>query len=195
MPLKRYTQITESHCGPAVIQMLFSFYGIETSQVEITQAAGAEDTVDVHGVRVEQMAQAVHVLAPYMVLYYKQYATFSDIQALLIEYQLPVGVEWQGLFYDDEEEEVKGEDYGHYSIVTSIDYVRKALVIVDPYQDYAESDRMIEIYKFLNRWWDVNEIKDPLSDKPIFLRDDKVLFIVTPRDEALRQRIGLSSYY
>jgi predicted double-glycine peptidase len=195
MYLKRSTQITDSHCGPAVVQMLLENLGIEVTQEEITKAADATETIEKHGVTIEQMAKAVQELAPEVALYYKEYASLSDIETLLRIYYLPVGVEWQGLFYENEAEEEKGEDYGHYSVVTHVDYKKKALIIVDPYRDFTNSDRIISIYKFMNRWWDTNELKDPLSNDPIMLRDEKLLFVIAYRNPELSGKLGLKTYF
>lgn len=195
MPLSRRTQITDSHCGPAVIEMLLSNLGIEKSQEEITESSDATQSIEEKGVTIEQMAKAVERLAPEAVLYYKEYGSIADIEILLREYSLPVGVEWQGLFYENEKEEEKGEDYGHYSVVTHIDYKKKALIIVDPYKDFASSDRIISIYKFMNRWYDTNELKDPLNDDPILMRDERLLFVVSHANPKMRGKLGLKSYY
>ncbi len=195
MRLSRRTQITDSHCGPAVIEMLLSNLGIEKTQEEITEASDAINSIEEKGVTVEQMAKAVDKLAPEVILYYKEYGSISDIEILLREYSLPVGVEWQGLFYENEKEEEKGEDYGHYSVVTHVDYKKKALIIVDPYKDFVSSDRIISIYKFMNRWYDTNELKDPLNDDPILMRDERLLFVVSPVDPKMRGKLGLKSYY
>lgn len=195
MRLSRRTQITDYHCGPAVIEMLLSNLGIEKTQEEITIAADAKNSIEENGVTVEQMAKAVEKLSPEVILYYKEYGSVSEIEVLLREYGLPVGVEWQGLFYDDEKEEEKGLDYGHYSVVTHVDYKRKALIIVDPFRDFANSDRIISIYKFMNRWYDTNEFKDPLNDDPIFMRDERLLFVISPLNPKMRGKLGLKSYY
>ena len=43
--LRRIQQITENHCGPAVIQMLLENVGVSASQEEITVAAQAHAAV------------------------------------------------------------------------------------------------------------------------------------------------------
>jgi hypothetical protein len=197
MFLKRRTQISESHCGPAVVEMLLSNLGIERTQEEIAQAAGVVNTIEEHGARVDQLALAISKLVPHVLLYYKQYASLSDIDTLLSVYNLPVGVEWQGLFYEREEDEEEDdeEDFGHYSVITHIDYEKKAIIIVDPYKDYASSDRIIDIYKFLNRWWDDNEIKDPQTGKRKYIRDEKPLFVISQRNPELSEKLNLKAYF
>src|SRR5512143_2707996 len=116
--LRRIEQITENHCGPAVIQMLLENIGVNATQEEITDAAGATQTIATHGTRVDQLAKAVQQLAPIAKLWYKEKASAEDLEYVLREQKFPVAVEWQGLFADMDEED---DDYGHYSILVHID--------------------------------------------------------------------------
>src|SRR5512144_1191900 len=109
--LRRIEQITENHCGPAVIQMLLENIGVNTTQEEITEAAGATQTIASHGTRVDQLAKAVHQLAPIAKLWYKEKASADDLKYVLDECKYPVAVEWQGLFEDMDDDD---DDYGHY---------------------------------------------------------------------------------
>lgn len=52
-------QIDDSHCGPAVLQMLLSFYNIEVTQPQVVHAAGADATVKRDGVGMHELAAAV----------------------------------------------------------------------------------------------------------------------------------------
>jgi hypothetical protein len=97
-----------------------------------------------------------------------------------------VGVQWQGLFTDDEDE--INDDTGHYSIVTRVDEEKQELIIADPYKDFRNQDRIISRQTFLKRWWDENEVRNSLSRKKYTLHDDKLLlssqslyFIMLPR--------------
>src|SRR5215207_9122921 len=127
--LRRIQQITENHCGPAVTQMLLENIGVSASQEEITEVAGATRTIATHGTRVDQLAKAVHELAPIAKLWYREKASPEDLEYVLNECKFPVGVEWQGLFDDVDDD----EDYGHYSIISHIDQVKDELIVVDPY--------------------------------------------------------------
>src|SRR5574339_311327 len=98
--LRRIQQSTENHCGPAVIQMLLENIGVNATQEEITEAAGATHTIETHGTRVDQLAKAVDQLAPDARLWYKEKATLEDLEYVLDVCKFPVGVEWQGLFGD-----------------------------------------------------------------------------------------------
>src|SRR5437763_834817 len=97
--LKNRMQISDSHCGPAVIQMLLENLGIDVSQENITRAAGAELTIAEHGTRIDQLALAVQTVAPGAKLWYKNKGTLTEITRVINEFSHPVGVEWQGLFY------------------------------------------------------------------------------------------------
>src|SRR5262245_33292778 len=108
--LRWIEQITENHCGPAVTQMLLENIEVQTSQEEITEAAGATATIATHGTRVDQLAKAVHELAPNARLWYKENGSLEDLEYVLEVCKFPVGVEWQGLFGDVEEDD---DDYGH----------------------------------------------------------------------------------
>lgn len=189
--LKRVSQISDSHCGPAVLQMLLNNLGIEVSQEDITRAAGAEKTINKNGTRIDQLAKAVEKIASQAKFLYKDNGSLDNIRTLLQNYGLPVGVEWQGIF---EEEDDEDGDYGHYSVVTNIDSSRQALVIVDPYKDYAFQDRIVSIRKFINRWWDENEILNPLTKIKKTIRDNRILFVVTYKDNLLPHELGMKDY-
>jgi hypothetical protein len=55
---ERFTQISESHCGPAVIQMLLQYIGIEVPQEAVAEAGGATALIEVQGAR--RRGQAVN---------------------------------------------------------------------------------------------------------------------------------------
>jgi hypothetical protein len=46
-----------------------------------------------------------------------------------------VGVEWQRLFDDMDDDD---EDYGHYSIISHIDKGKDEIIVVDPYRDFVD---------------------------------------------------------
>jgi hypothetical protein len=183
MLIHQVVQISESHCGPAVIEMLLDAIGIKWTQAEITRAAGVEDTIEEYGTRIDQLAKAVGVLAPQAQFWYKYYSSLDDIKYLLNR-GYGVGVEWQGLFYDSEEEEaaqnVDDSESGHYAVVSHIDEELEAMVIVDPYKDFAEQSRIFSLDTFVRRWWDRNELHDPFTGKTQVLEDVRLLFFITP---------------
>ena len=174
---QKITQISESHCGPAVVQMLLNNIGINSSQEEITTAAGVEKTIARNGMRIDHMVTSIATLDLKARLWYKARASIEDIRTLLEVHKFPVGVEWQGIF--SKAQEINAST-GHYSIVTRVDNTAQELIIVDPYKDYADQDRIIEKKVFLRRWWDDNTIQNPISHRTQNVHDDKVLFVLTP---------------
>jgi ABC-type bacteriocin/lantibiotic exporter with double-glycine peptidase domain len=190
--LRWIQQITENHCGPAVMEMLLGNIGVNVSQQEITEAAGVTHTIETHGTRVDQLARAVQELVPIARLWFKEKASLDDILFVLEEAKYPVGVEWQGLFEDMDEDD---DDYGHYSIVAHIDKTRGELIIVDPYKDYVDQNRIIRINTFLERWWDFNEVKDPQTGEKTFKKDEQLFFVVVPLAVSFPAELGMQAYY
>src|SRR5215216_2509511 len=190
--LRRIEQITENHCGPAVLQMLLENVGINAAQEEITVAAGATHTIETHGTRVDQLAKAVQQLAPIAKLWYKEKATVEDLEYVLDVCKYPVGVEWQGLFDDEDDDD---EDYGHYSIIANIDQAKDELIIVDPYKDFVDQNRIIKISTFEKRWWDYNEVKDPDTEEKTFKKDEQLFFVVAPLDVSFPEKLQMQAYY
>jgi hypothetical protein len=190
--LRRIQQITENHCGPAVTQMLLENIGVNAGQEEITEAAGATHTIETHGTRVDQLAKAVQTLAPIAKLWYKEKASAEDLAYVLNERKFPVGVEWQGLFEDMDDDD---DDYGHYSIIAHIDKVKDELIIVDPYKEFVEQSRIVKMSVFRDRWWDYNEVKDPQTGEKIFKKDEQLFFVITPLSVAFPAELGMQSYY
>ena len=190
--LRWIQQITENHCGPAVLEMLLGNIGVNVSQQEITDAAGATHTIETHGTRVDQLAKAVQKLVPIAKLWYKEKASLEDIFFVLEEAKYPVGVEWQGLFEDMDDDD---EDYGHYSIVAHIDKTRGELIVVDPYKDYVDQNRIIKISTFRERWWDFNEVKDPQTGEKNFRKDEQLFFVVVPLAVSFPAELEMQSYY
>lgn len=195
----RFTQISESHCGPAVIQMLLSNLGIEISQEAIAEAGGATELIEMNGMRIDQLARAVRKLAPQARFWYKDHSTIQELAALITEYRQPVGVEWQGVFEDpDEDDEAESDDtetgdtdYGHYSVVTHVNLEKQELIIADPYKDFIAQDRIFSLAEFEERWYDFNEVPDPSSEEPKLIEDFHMLFIVTDAGESFPQDLQM----
>ena len=191
--LRRIEQITENHCGPAVIQMLLGNIGVNVTQEDVTEAAGATRTIATHGTRVDQLAKAVHQLAPGAKLWYKERASLDNLEYVLDECKYPVGVEWQGLFDDPVDED--DDDYGHYSVISHIDKAKDELIVVDPYKDFVDQDRILKISLFLKRWWDYNEVKDPQTGEKVFKKDEQLFFVVAPLDVSFPAELQMQSFY
>jgi hypothetical protein len=172
--------------------MLLENIGVNVSQEEITEAAGATYTIENHGTRVDQLAKAVHELAPIAKLWYKEKASVEDLEYVLDEQKFPVGVEWQGLFEDMDDDD---DDYGHYSIIAHIDKVKDEIIVVDPYKDFVDQSRIVKMSLFVNRWWDFNEVKDPETGEKEFKKDEQLFFVVTPLSTAFPAELGMQSFY
>lgn len=176
--LKRVSQKTNSHCGPAVLEMLSSFLGFDMDQDEFVDVLGIAHKLPTHGMTIYEMAEAIKKLFPSVQFWYKHNSSLNDLSQLVNNYRFPVGVEWQGIFYEDSD----GDD-GHYSVITHIDTSNNIVTIADPYSRFAGTDRIFHILEFEDRWWDENEIKDPFSGRTRLERDYHTLFILTPKEE------------
>jgi hypothetical protein len=194
LSLQRIAQPDDSTCGPTVLQMLLSFYNIDVSLDEMVQATGAQETIAESGTGIDQLSLAISSIAPGYVLLYKEEATIEDIAMLVHEYELPVAVDWQGMFYDTLEEEAKLSSHlfhGHYSIVTDIDSGNGTLNIVDPFYDFISQDRIFPIDWFKTRWWDVDDAKDE-TGKEVSYYAIRYLFVVIPKSRSFPKEIGLT---
>lgn len=190
--LPRVCQISEYHCGPAVLQMLLAQRGVRAAQDRLTELAEIEATISVHGARVDQLARAVERLREGVCLWRKERGTVDDLVALVRDRRAPAGVEWQGLFEDDEADEDFAEaDYGHYSIVTAIDPRRNRLTLRDPYPDFCRADREFAIDWFVSRWWDVNLAPAPKTGVLRPVEDRRVLFVVTGERARFPASLGM----
>jgi ABC-type bacteriocin/lantibiotic exporter with double-glycine peptidase domain len=194
--LKAACQITDSHCGPAVIQTYLSFYGINVTQNEVVTATRTKSKVIRYGFRPVNIAKAIEKLAPDYQFWFKQYATKEDLDTLIHTHHLPVGVNWQGLFYDTVELEKihKPEgDNGHYAVVIDIDLKKDEIVIADPFSEYCHTPRIFSCSWFETRWWDYDEVKEQSSQEKIFIHTRQLLFVVLPKGSPLSSELNLSS--
>lgn len=187
--MKRVMQISESHCGPAVLKMLLSYVGEKAMQRNIVESMGVRDRLREHGMNVKQLAQAVTLIAPTMQFWYKDYAKLKELARVVNEFEYPVGVEWQGLFGDVDDEE--DDDSGHYSIVTGVDLYNNEVFVADPYHLYAGKDRKFSVKQFEERWWDDNEVTG-LDGRKRFIEDYHMMFLVTPKFESFPLELGMS---
>jgi len=185
--LRRVSQKTSSHCGPAVLEMLLSFIGIDIDQDKFVEAAEVGPKLETHGMTISEMGKAVNKLAPGAAFWFKQNSSLSDLSQVVRHYKYPAGVEWQGVFYDDAD-----EDNGHYSVVTHIDTVNNIVMLADPYMRFAGSDRIFHILEFEDRWWEENEIRDPNTGSVRQERDYHMMIIVTPKDGTFPESLGMT---
>lgn len=194
--LKSAIQETESHCGPAVLAMLLSFHGIEVSQAEIVSAAGIPDRILEHGSRPAELARAVFQLAPDLKFWYKQPTQQEDLDFLINTLQVPVAVDWQGLFHASVEEEGglnRSGDNGHYSVVVAIDLDKQQITLADPYPDFAGQLRTFSLEWFVSRWWDVARDVDELTGEKKVLRTKRFMFVLVPAQTVIPDKLGLLS--
>jgi hypothetical protein len=166
----------KGHCGPTTLEMLFSFYGLAVSQDAIVQAANLFETIQRSGSRIDQLDEAVQKLAPDYTLLAKYNSSIEDIALLTGEFELPVGVEWQGTFID---QEGTFFDEGHYSVITSVDQLAAELNIVDPEERSALREGKISVADFERRWWEENDV--PMLNDPTkteIIRNDRLIFVL-----------------
>ncbi len=185
--MKRVAQISDAHCGPAVLRMLLSNLGInQTKQSEIVAASGVENRIWVHGVTVWELARAVNRLLPEVNLWYKDHATVDELDVLINQYRIPVGGEWQGVFreYDD-------GDSGHYGVATYLNQELERIKIADPFSAFAGRDRIFKLPFFLKRWWDTNELTDPGTGQRRYFLDEKMMFVVVPNEVTVPSLFGM----
>lgn len=186
--IRRIRQLP-GHCGPATVEMLYSFYGIAISQESVANAIGDVQRIIERGCSIDEMAAAIDVLTPDYTLLGKMFATVDDLITLTEAHRLPVGVEWRGRFL--EPDGYLWEE-GHYSIITRVDCDEGSLDIIDPYApgvNLLSMNESIPIEVFVQRWWDTNPF--PLPENPLEMtevRDDQLLFVLLPkaRADALR---------
>jgi hypothetical protein len=193
LALPRVRQISEYHCGPAVLQMLLGQRGVAADQARLTELADVAATIATHGARVDQLARAVAWLRAGVCLWYKNQASAEDLVAVVCRYRCPAGVEWQGFFEDREEDEDWEEgDYGHYSIVTRIDRRSGLITLRDPYPDFWREDRVFRLEWFIRRWWDVNEVPAPETGASRLVEDRHMLFVITGERARFPASLGMT---
>lgn len=184
--LKRVKQITSSHCGPATLVSLFSFLGVRTSQARIVRSLRAENKIKDTGLVIKDLARATRIVGKGEFTFWKkENATVGDLDKIINKYKFPVGVEWQGVFYEDEE-----GDNGHYCIITEVNKAKGFLKLADPYKRFAGLDRKFKISDFEKRWWDSNEVAIPYSKIKKLEYDRKLMFLITSRKETFPRSLG-----
>ncbi len=187
--LKIIAQITEAHCGPAVVQMLLKHIRRNVSQEEVVKAGRAKGKLKTHGMTVQEMAKAVNKLVPDVTFWYKDKATLKDMTTIIHKHKHPVGVEWQGIFGSPGSFGESDSDPGHYSIVVSVHKPKNEINIVDPY--YPKERRTISLMRFLRRWWDTNEIKKRMAKRKKNVKDYHMLFIITSKKATFPQDLNM----
>lgn len=185
--LKRVKQITSAHCGPAALVSLFSFLGVKTSQGRIVRSLRAENKIKDTGLVIKDLARAARIVGKGRFTFWKKEgAGIGDLDKIVNKYKFPVGVEWQGVFYEDEE-----GDNGHYCVITEVNKLKGYLKLSDPYKRFAGLDRKFKISDFEKRWWDSNEVSIPYSKIKKLVYDRKLMFIITSKKEQFPRSLGM----
>jgi ABC-type bacteriocin/lantibiotic exporter with double-glycine peptidase domain len=176
-------QVSESHCGPAVLQMLLAYYGVNVTQETVVAAGRVKSSIIRSGMRPLKLAQATQALTPHLLFWFKNGADIKDLDLLVNMYRVPVAVNWQCLFYDSLEEEKREDpkgDHGHYSIVVGINPNKDKIVIADPYPDFAPKTRTFSLQWFKTRWWDAARDVHQKTKQVSLLRTRRFLFVLAP---------------
>lgn len=184
--MRRVQQITSSHCGPAACVMLLSYLGVDVSQESIVEAAGVGKKIQDYGMLVTEMAVAIKRLTPQFQFWHKDNATAYDLAQITKIHMYPIGVEWQGVFYDDSD-----EDDGHYSVVTHVDTENDIVLISDPYRRFAGHDRYFHLSEFLDRWWEENEVRDSTTGETKTIYDHHLMFVITDKSATFPAELGM----
>ncbi len=175
--LKRVKQITSAHCGPATLVSLFSFLGVRTSQGRIVASLRVKNKIKDTGLTVKDLARGVRIVGKGQFTFWKkQNATIGDLDKIVNKYKFPAGVEWQGVFYEDEE-----GGNGHYGIITEVNKAKGFLKLADPYKKFAGLDRKFRLSDFEKRWWDENGL----------IYDQKLMFVITSKKETFPRNLGM----
>jgi hypothetical protein len=193
--LKRIAQL-EAYCGPASLAILCSQYGLDVTQESIAEKANAVEHTEKYGMRIDQMALAIRKIAPHLTLLAKRNASLQDVDLLINTYNIAVGVEWQGIFEDEEENPETPwddpDDLGHYSVITGINLEDQKLLVQDPSDGYSEENREFDLETFEKRWFDTNEVgEDAPEEAKIWMQDYHVLFLLAPKDMVFPEELGL----
>lgn len=179
--MSRLKQIDVYSCGPAVIAMLYSFFGIKVSQKGLISSLRVKNKIKKFGLSVKDMARASKIIGKSAYAFWKKSdAKVGDLATIVNKYKHPVAIEWQGVFYENED-----EDNGHYCIITKIDKKTGTLRLADPYSNFAGVDRKFEIKTFNGRWWDENIIHGRR------IIDKKVMFVITPKGTSWPKKLGM----
>ena len=182
--MKRVKQKTDDYCGPAVLEALFSFLGVRVSQMRVVRSLRAQKKIKKTGLSVKDLARAANALGKGEYSFWKKAnSTVTDLDAIVNKYKFPVGVEWQGVFHEFED-----EDNGHYGIITRIDRKAGILRLADSFHAFAGTDRKFDIKFFVKRWWDINIIKGRT------LTDRKMMFVITPEGDSWPKKLGMKRF-
>ena len=206
----RSRQETGSYCGPCTMQMLLSAIGISIPQRTIADAYAKHEVVMREGIPLRGLAKALRKTVKGVEVWQKYGSTVSDIR-MLLEANLAVGFDWQGIFdhdeYGDETwgfkarlrekwEKFKGipqlkGDQGHYCIALEVNEKRGYLKFADPYGHYAGKDRFVALWEFEERWWDDRIDCDKKTKTKTYVLEKKLIFVVTKKGDKRPIKFGM----
>jgi hypothetical protein len=196
--MTRTRQISIYACGPATLEMLFSFVGLKVSQTALIRSIRAGNKIKEYGIDVNDMAKAAGIKAKKKYSFWrKQNSKIGDLDKVVNKYHHPAGVEWQGVFYENED-----EDSGHYGVITKVDkqslplrgkksgYLRIADPYFNGYFHFHGTDRKFNIPEFKKKWWDVNEVK-VVGGRTRRIKDIRMMFAITLKGETWPKKLGM----
>ena len=189
--MARVKELTNYNCGPATLEMLLSFVGVKATQTSLIKSIHAQKKIKKFGINVADLSKAVNIAGKKKLSFWKKAkASVNDINLAIHKYSCPVGVEWLGEFYENED-----EDPGHYSVITKVDKKADSLRMADPYFNsffhYENLDRKLTIPEFVKKWWDVNEVKVSGTSKRRKIKDTRVMFVITKKGESWPKKLGM----
>ncbi len=189
--MTRVREISNYSCGPATLEMILSYVGCRVSQKRIISSIHAEKRIKIYGINIKDMAKATRILGKKnLVFWKKERASINNISSVIDKFNYPVGVEWQGDFYENQD-----EDLGHYGVVTRVNKDSGYLRIADPYFNsffhYHDLDRKYKISEFVKIWWDFNEVRVAGRSKRHKFKDIRMMFVVTPKGESWPKKLGM----
>jgi predicted double-glycine peptidase len=186
--MARIKQIDIYSCGPAVLAALYSNLGVRVSQRGLIASLRAQNKIKKYGLSVKDLARASKIVGKGAFAFWKKSgARINDLDKIVNQYKCPVAVEWQGVFYEFED-----EDSGHYAVITKVDKKSGFLRISDPFHAFAGVDRKFKIHDFEKRWWDFNEISVSGTSKKRRVKDIRVMFVITPKGESWPKVLGMN---
>lgn len=183
--MARVREISNYSCGPATLEMLLSFVKCRFSQRAIIKSIRVQSKIRVYGIDINDMARATRIAGKGKLAFWrKRDSRVRDIALAIDKYKFPVGIEWRGDFYENDD-----EDLGHYGVVTKVNKERGYLRIADPYFNsafkYNDLDRKYDTSEFVKKWWDTNFVKGRN------LKDKKMMFVITPEGESWPKKLGM----
>ncbi len=133
IPLNPFRQVP-GLCGPASLKIVFSYYGIEKTEVEIAKLCDARPEM---GVPASGLITCCEHLGLHAIL--KDEAELKDI-IMYVQNNIPVLVQWWC------------EDDGHWSVVVKVD--TENIYLQDPHLGMMRAMRLETFYR---NWFDFHQ--------------------------------------